>query len=285
MRFGLNVVPIYPGELADAAVRAEELGFESLWVGEHVIVPYEASGGYPGGKPPFKPDSHFMEPFTTMAHLAALTSTIRLGTGVAIFPLRSPVHLARAIATADVLSRGRISLGIGVGWMRDEFDIVGQPWEHRGARLDECLAILDTLFNEDRPVHRGRFHSFPEVGFQPKPVQRPHPPFLIGGSSDAALERAARIGDGWDGGMESPDVATSVIRRLHERRGELGRSGAFEVTVLTPWGHGFDPALVRAYELAGVDRLVVTPWARSSAAAEGMTSFARAAALADGERA
>lgn len=277
MRFGLNVVPVYPFALPDVAMRAEKLGFESLWVGEHVAVPYDVPGGYPGGRPPFRPDSHFVEPFVTIAHLAGVTSSIRLGTGVAIFPLRSPLHLARTIAATDVFSNGRLSLGIGVGWLKDEFDIVGQPWEHRGQRLDECLQVLDRLFNDERPEFHGRFYELPAIGFEPKPVQRPHPPFLVGGSSPAALRRAARVGDGWYGGMQSPADAETIIGQLHQMRTELEREGPFEITVIAAWGAAFDRAVVDSYEAVGVDRLVVTPRPRSSRVVEGMEAFAAAA--------
>lgn len=280
MKFGLNLVPVYPTQLGAVAVRAEALGYESLWVGEHVAVPYESSTGYPTGRPPFKPDSHFVEPFSTLAFLGGITSRVRLGTGVAIFPIRAPIHLARAIATADVLSGGRVSLGIGVGWLRDEFDIAGAPWNHRGRRLDECLAVLDALFNDERPEHHGQFYELPAIGFEPKPLQRPHPPFLIGGFVDAALHRAARIGDGWYGGSGAPEEAATTIARLHELRASYGRSGPFEITMLLGWGEGFDADRVDQYSAAGVDRLVVTPWRRSSEAAEGIEAFAAAAGLA-----
>jgi probable F420-dependent oxidoreductase len=273
------MVPVRPAQLGEVARLAEDLGFESLWVGEHVAVPYEASGGYPGGKPPFRPDSHFVEPFSALAYLAGVTTRVRLGTGVAIFPIRAPIHLARQIATVDVVSCGRLSLGIGVGWLRDEFEIAQAPWDRRGARLDECLQILDALFNEERPGHHGEFYEMPEIGFEPKPIQRPHPPFLIGGGSEAALRRAARIGDGWYGGGGTPEQAAEWVRRLADMRAEAGREGDFEITMISGWGAGFDADLVAGYEAAGVHRLVVTPWERSSMAREGLEAFAEAAGL------
>jgi probable F420-dependent oxidoreductase len=279
MKFGLNVVPVYPTQLGEVAVLAEALGYESLWVGEHVAVPFESRGGYPGGRPPFKPDSHFVEPFTALAYLGGITSRVRLGTGVAIVPIRSPIHLARQLATADVLSGGRISLGIGIGWLQDEFEIAYAPWDNRGKRLDECLAYLDAVFNAERPEYHGEFYELPPIGFEPKPIQRPHPPFLIGGSGEAALRRAAASGDGWYGGSGSPEDAAATILLLQRMRSELGRSGPFEVTMLLGWGEGFDSGRVGAYEAAGVDRLVATPWTRSSHARDGIVAFAEAAGL------
>lgn len=279
MKFGLNVVPVHPQQLGEVAVLAENLGYESLWLGEHIAVPYEASGGYPGGKPPFKPDSHFVEPFATMAYLGGITRTIRLGTGVAIFPARPPIHLARLIATADVLSGGRVSLGIGTGWLRDEFEISLSTFEDRGPRLDEQLEILDRLFNDERPEFHGEYYDMPAIGFEPKPIQRPHPPFLIGGTADVALRRAARRGDGWYGGGGSPESAVKTLDRLRELRAEYGRTGEFEITMILGWGQGFDADLIAQYEDIGVHRLVATPWPRSSQAIEGMTQFARDAGL------
>jgi probable F420-dependent oxidoreductase len=282
MQFGLNVVPVRLEQLVAVAQLAEQLGFESLWVGEHVLTPVEIAGGYPGatGKPPFAPDSRFVEPFAALAHLAAVTTRVRLGTGILILPLHSPLAIARSIATVDVLSGGRVSLGLGVGWMREEFDALGQDFTTRGRRTDEMLEVLDTLFTESRPSFDGEFYRLPEMGFEPKPVQRPRPPFLIGGSSEAALRRAARYGDGWYGGQDPPERTADVVARLRRLREEYGRAGEpFEITVLTGWGQGFDGDLVAGYEQAGVDRMVATPWARSREALAGIEAFAQAAGL------
>jgi probable F420-dependent oxidoreductase len=220
-----------------------------------------------------------VEPFAALSFIAGITKTIRLGTGVAIFPARPPIHLARLIATADVLSGGRVSLGIGTGWLRDEFDISLASFDERGPRLDEQLEILDRLFNDARPEFHGSYYDMPAIGFEPKPIQRPHPPFLIGGTADVALRRAARVGDGWYGGGGSPDAAVKTLNRLHKLRRDYGRTGDFEITMILGWGQGFDADLVAQYEDIGVHRLVATPWPRSSQAVEGMTQFASDAGL------
>jgi probable F420-dependent oxidoreductase len=285
MKFGLNMVPVRLEQLTEVARRAEALGFESLWVGEHVLTPVELSYRYPSstGKPPFLPDSRFTEPFATLAHLGAVTSTIRLGTGILILPLHPPVGIARSIATVDVLSGGRVSLGLGVGWMREEFDAAGQDFTTRGRRMDEMLHVLDLLFTQDRPSFAGEHYQLPEMGFEPKPVQNPRPPFLIGGSSEAALRRAARYGDGWYGGQEPPEQAAAVVAQLQRLRTDYGRDdGPFEITVLTGWGQLFEPDLVAAYEEAGVHRMVVTPWARSREVLAAIAAFAAAAELTAG---
>ncbi|SHN39877.1 TIGR03619 family F420-dependent LLM class oxidoreductase [Cryptosporangium aurantiacum] len=283
MHFGLNMVPVRLGELTDAAQRAEALGFESLWVGEHILTPVAVAPKYPGatGKPPFSPDSRFTEPFATLAHLGAVTSRVRLGTGIAILPLHAPLALARSIATVDVLSGGRVSVGVGVGWMREEFDAVGQDFTTRGRRMDEMLAVLDTLFTEERPSFAGEFYTLPEMGFQPKPLQRPRPPMLVGGSSEVALRRAARAGDGWYGGQQPPEEVVAIIEKLQRYREEYERADRpFEITVLTAWGKGYDADLVAGYEKAGVHRMVATPWSSSREALAGIEAFARTAGLA-----
>jgi probable F420-dependent oxidoreductase len=281
VRFGLNVVPVHPAEVAAVGARAEELGFESLWIGEHVATPVELPG-YPGStrEPPFRPDSRFMEPFTTIGHLAAVTSRVRLGTAVLIMPLHPLLPLARAIATADVLSGGRLSLGVGLGWLREEFAVVGQGFEDRGPRMEEMLVLLERLFTEERVAYEGEYHWLPEMGFAPKPVQLPRPPVLVGGTSRAALRRAARVGDGWFGTQDPPAVVAEAVAELHRLRAGYGRADTpFEVTVLAGWGQGYEADAVAAYAAAGVDRIVVTPWARSREARAGIERFARDAGL------
>ncbi|MCP9948251.1 LLM class F420-dependent oxidoreductase [Actinomadura madurae] len=282
MQFGLNIVPVHPGELSKVAIRAEELGFESLWSGEHVVTPTVLRHSYPGrtSKPPFAWNSRFLDPLATLTFLAGITSRVRLGTGVLIMPLHDPATLARAITTVDVLSGGRLSLGIGVGWMREEFDATGQEFRNRGRRTDEMIMLLDTLFSEETPSFAGEFYSMPEVGFEPKPVQKPRPPLLIGGRAPAALRRAARDGDGWYGSLESPDEIRSILAAVHTMRAEHGRADLpFEVTAIMGWGKGYDRELVESYAAAGVDRLVVTPWTRSRQAMEAIERFAADAGL------
>jgi probable F420-dependent oxidoreductase len=276
MKFGLNFTPIYPGEVGELAVVAEQAGFESLWVGEHVLVPF---GDVPeGDRANFRPDSRFLEPWVALSHMAAVTRTVRLGTCVAVLPLHHPVHLARAVATLDVLSHGRVSVGAGVGGIAAEYRAVNESFTTRGARLDEMITVMDVLFSQPRPEFHGRYYDFPASGFEPKPVQQPRPPLLIGGTSPAALRRCVERGDGWFGGSPSPSSAQDTITRLQELRAEAGRP-RLEITLLTGWGRGFDADLVKAYTAAGVDRLMVTPWSSSRTAREGIERFATDAGL------
>jgi probable F420-dependent oxidoreductase len=281
MKFGLNMVPVRPEEMGPLAVRAEALGFESLWIGQHAATPVELSGSYPGGpRPPFAANSRFVDPFTALAYLGALTERVRLGTGILILPIHVPILLARQIATVDVLTGGRVSVGVGVGWMQDEFDLTGQSFHDRGARTDEMIQVLDVLFAADQPEFHGQHYQLPPMGFEPKPVQRPRPPLLIGGGSPAALRRAAVHGDGWFGTQGDPDVVGATVAQLRTLRAEFGRADApFEVSALTGWGEGFDAGKVAAYAAAGVDRLVVTPWRSSRDAGSAIEQFARSAGL------
>jgi probable F420-dependent oxidoreductase len=277
MKFGLNFTPVYPAQARDLAILAEETGFESIWIGEHVLVPFD---GVPeGDRANFRPDSRFIEPWVALSHLAAVTSTVRLGTCVAVLPLHHPVHLARSIATLDVLSGGRVTVGTGVGLIEAEYRAVGEDFTTRGARLDEMIQVMGVLFSDAQPEFHGRFYDFPPSGFEPKPIQRPRPPLLVGGYSEAALRRCIEVGDGWFGGSPSASSAADTIADLQRRRSAAGRP-SLEITLLTGWGKGFDADLVASYEKAGVDRLVVTPWTSSRAAREGIERFAAEAGLA-----
>jgi len=277
MKFGINFTPVYPTQMAELATFAEDAGFESLWIGEHVIIPFEEVPE--GDRGNFRADSRFVEPWVALSHLAAVTTRVRLGTCVAVIPLHSPFHLARAIATVDVLSSGRVSVGIGVGGITAEYRAVHEDYHTRGARMDEMLAVWDVLYNDERPEFHGRFFDIPPSGFEPKPVQRPHPPLLMGGYSEVALRRAVERGEGWFGGTATPATAKELIDDLQRQREEIGRE-PLEITLLTGWSRGYEPSLVEGFEAAGVDRIVVTPWTSSRAAREGIDAFSVAASLA-----
>jgi probable F420-dependent oxidoreductase len=241
-----------------------------------MLVPF---GGTPeGDRNNWRPDSRFLEPWVALSHLAAVTERMRLGTNVAVIPMHHPVHLAREIATLDVLSGGRVSIGVGVGLVPAEYRALDQEYTNRGARLDEMIAVMRTLFDDPEPEFHGRFYDFPPSGFEPKPTQRPGPPFLIGGSSAAALRRTVELGDGWLGGSPSPEAATKVVNELQRRREGLGKA-PLEITLITGWSKGYDAELTKAYEAAGVHRLIVTPWTSSRAAKEGIEQFALDAGL------
>jgi probable F420-dependent oxidoreductase len=183
--------------------------------------------------------------------------------------------VAKQVATAAVLSDDRVVLGAGAGWMREEFDLMGQPFQRRGARFDEMLDVLARLWTGDVVEHHGEFFEFPPVAFEPKPVQRPHPPIVVGGESDRALRRAASSGDGWIGMEHTPESAAGQVALLRAYLAEAGRpAGGFTVTVS---GAVADRSHIERWEEAGVDRLIVTPWKRSRDAIESMKRFAELA--------
>jgi probable F420-dependent oxidoreductase len=251
MKIGLNFFPINPKFLFPLARRADELGYESIWLGEHVVLPARIDSRHPYAPelgPPL-PETSLLDPLIVLGHIAAMTQRIKLGTGIYLPVLRHPIMAARLVATTDVLSGGRMLLGTGVGWLKEEFEVQDVPWEHRGARMDEHIAVMRRLWTEDRVEHRGRFYQFDQVGFAPKPVNGTVP-VLVGGETPPALRRAARIADGWIGVTHTPKSAGDRIRELTAMR--EGRP-ALEITVASETIPTLDE--VRRFRDAGVDRL------------------------------
>jgi probable F420-dependent oxidoreductase len=239
-----------PATAVEVAVRAEELGYDSLWAGEHVVVPR------PRVAPsPLDPDEPILDPIVLLAHLAARTATIRLGTGVIVLPQRNPLVLAKQLASLDVLSGGRLDVGIGAGYLEPELRALGVPMDERGSRTDEYLAAMRALWEGDPPAFEGRHVRFSGVDAHPRPVQRPLP-VVIGGHVPAAHRRAARHAEGWYGYWLSPQATADQVVGLRKAASDCGRDRALPISV-TP-DRRLDPATVRAYADAGVDRLVVT---------------------------
>jgi probable F420-dependent oxidoreductase len=259
VKIGLNYAPIRRNDQPRAAVLADQLGYASLWYGEHVALPYDFDPSkYPGESMTFDPDSIILDPFALLAYVAGITEHVRLGTGIAILPLHDPLLTARTLVTIDMVSRGRIDLGVGVGWNVDEFEFLGRDFRKRGEILDEFLAVLDVLWREPRPEHHGKHFDFRPIGFRPKPVQRPRIPVHVGGRGPVSLRRAARY-DGWYGAADTPADAARVLAEIQGYREHAGTDGSpFEFSVLL--FRAPDKAEVEAYEAAGVDQLVVTPW-------------------------
>lgn len=180
---------------------ADEYQYDSIWISDHIVIPKSTASKYPyapDGHLDLEAAQHYLEPLTVLSYLAGVTERVALGSSVLILPYRNPLLVAKMVATLDVLSRGRVILGVGVGWMREEFAALNLPtFEERGAATDEYIRILRELWTKDWPRYNGRFYSFDEVRFYPKPVQKPHPPIWVGGHTKAAIRRAARLGDGW----------------------------------------------------------------------------------------
>lgn len=198
---------------------AEEVGFESVWGGEHVIFPTSIESSYPytvDGKVPATADTYIPDPLIWLAYVAAAAPTLRLGTCILILPQRNPLVLAKELATLDQLTGGRVELGIGVGWMREEFDALGIPWERRGARTDEYLAALRTVWGDSHVEFHGEFVDFEELTCTPRPAQGANIPILVGGDTPAAIRRAARVADGYFPGEGDPEQLGKLIAAVRE---------------------------------------------------------------------
>jgi probable F420-dependent oxidoreductase len=229
-------------------------------VGEHIVLPLEEGDSHPYGKPGLvQPRSPNLEPFVQLAHLAGLTQRIRLATGVLILPIRNVFSTAREIATLDIVSEGRLDLGVGVGWHGGEFALMGADFASRGAHADEFLDALDQLLRERSPSFQGEHISFGPVGFEPKPVQTPRVPILVGGDSAPAMRRAALRGDGWYGHANSPEEGRARIETINRLLVENGRDPATFECILQVWEPP-DLAAIEAYRAAGADRIVTCPF-------------------------
>ena len=250
-----------PVALAAAARAAEARGYDSIWVGDHLVLPR------PQAPPsPLAPDHPIIEPVTALAYLAGVTDSILLGTGIVILPQRHPVVLAKQASAIDNLSAGRLLLGLGAGYLEPELTAAGVTLAERGARTDEYLAAMRTLWSEDPASFDGRYVSFSEVASYPRPVRPGGPQVIIGGHSAAAHRRAVTRGHGWFGFMLDIDATATQLDSLrrcaadHERPGDLG---PLEITV-TPRGR-MDRERMSAYAALGVDRLAMMPHHRMPA--------------------
>ena len=249
--------------LVGLASRAEELGFDSVWVHDHVFNVghvFDRIGGRP-----------YYEPLTLLSFVAARTTRVRLGTSVLVLPYHNPIRLAKAAATLDVLSGGRLILGVGVGAIENEMEAMGSPFKERGAFTDEAIAVMRTLWSEEDPRFDGKYSRFAGMKFSPKPLQKPSIPLVIGGVSRAAIRRAARLGDGWQPLGLSPDALGQGIAALREELRACGRDAAnvpvsiaMSITASTPrrYALGTEPAEivrnVKAFAGLGVDTLVIS---------------------------
>jgi probable F420-dependent oxidoreductase len=257
-----------PSFLRDFAVAADELGFGSLWGVDHMVMPHHTDSLYTlGRKPaPIADDavSGLLAPnyemHSSLTFVAGVTSRIRLGTAVAVLPIRNAVMNARQVATLDVLSGGRVIYGVGVGWLQEEADAMGMPWDRRGARSDEHIALMRALWCADGDLveFHGEFHDLPPMDPEPRPVQRPVP-ILVGGHSDVALRRAGRTGDGWIAAMMSPDRLAAHWDVVRQEADAAGRDAEALMLVSGVSARGEQAELewYRAYAEVGVDHLNV----------------------------
>ena len=280
MQFGVHLPHIGLDATAQNVTRmaqkSEDLGYESCWVSDHIALPERVESAYPYGrddKLPVGRSMGWLDPIQTLTFAAACTERTLLGVSVLVLGMRQPVWNAKQLITLDVLSEGRFILGAGVGWMKEEFDVLEMPWDHRGKRVDEQLEIFRTLFSEERPVHHGRFYDFEPIGFNPKPVNG-RIPIWVGGHSDPAYKRAATYGDDFHAvALYSDPTAVQAQWREVQRHCEaMGRDPAsitFSLRASLRYGqhdlddgslHGSDDQLVEAigrWEAIGVSHIAM----------------------------
>jgi probable F420-dependent oxidoreductase len=279
MKFGVALGRLNPAFFVEVTDAAERLGFESVWMPEHLVLPVHMTRSpHPGEEhPPVPPSTPVFDVFAYLSFLAGRTQRVRLATHVYNIGLRHPFVAARAIQTLDVVSGGRAEIGLGASWLESEWDAVGLDFTTRGKRVDEAIEVCKRLWSEEVVAHHGRFFDFDDVMFEPKPVQKPWPPLHIGGESDAALKRAARLADGWVGMAHTLATIRTPVDKLRRFRDEAGRGDEpIVVTVGGPVATGDD---VVRWEKAGVDRLIVSPWAKSPGAVAGLERFAATIAV------
>jgi probable F420-dependent oxidoreductase len=217
MRFGFHLPnfgqQISPEAITKVAQRAEALEFDSVWVSDHIVIPKQYSGIF---------SENIYEPLTVLTYVAGVTKTIKLGTSVIIVPYRNPLHVAKAVATLDVLSKGRVIFGAGAGWMAEEFKALGVSFAERGKISDEYIRILKAVWTSAAPEFHGDYFNFSDLAFLPQPVQKPHPPIWVGGASPRSMRRAAELGNGWHPTRLTPEELTAALphlKRLAERYG------------------------------------------------------------------
>ena len=263
MRYGLHVnsgaAVTDPAVLREVAQLAEELGYDSVLIGDHVIPPRSITTPFPlkMEHPPWHvyQEQDWPDCFAMLGFLAASTTRVRLGTSVIILPYRHPAVVAKMIATLDRLSGGRIICGVGIGWLREEFEFLGVPFAERAAMSEEYIAVMKALWAGEQPPGAGRYVTIEQaVNFGPLPVQKPHPPLWVGGNSLAALRRVARWGDGWQPVYLPPPVIEQKLGQLRALMQEAGRDfRRVEITTLA--GAGVTPEEARAYQAVGIQVL------------------------------
>jgi probable F420-dependent oxidoreductase len=262
VKFGVWLPAVHPFStpalLARVADEIETRGIDSVWVGEHVVLFDDYGSKYPyspDGKLPAAGDAGILEPLSTLTFLAARTTKARLGTAICLLAQRNPVYSAKEVATLDWLSGGRVDLGIGVGWSREEFEAVGVPWQRRGARTDDAVGVLRALWETDPSSYQGEFYSVPSCHLHPKPVQSKLP-IHVGGETEAALRRVAKLGQGWFTFNRLPEEMAEPLALLDKLLAEQGRTrDEIEINVCS-YFHELTPERLEQYKDAGADQVV-----------------------------
>jgi probable F420-dependent oxidoreductase len=259
VKFGTFITSLRPERISANIRKAEECGFESAWIGEHLILPVTYTSKYPyspDGRFPAPPDVPFHDPMLALAFAAAVTNRIKLATGVFVVPLRNPITTAKAVASLDVLSNGRVIFGVGVGWFAEEFAVTGASFPDRALRTREYIEMMKALWTQDDPKYAGKTVNLEGVRFYPKPLQKPHPPIVVGGTSALAIKRAVRYGDGWYAVARSMDEATNLLAQLEHEQRSAHRTRPVEVTISLRTGHPLTLEEVRQLAGMGVARIL-----------------------------
>jgi len=277
LKIGLNIVWMKPELQIEVSQLAEQLGFESVWSGEHIGLPkYDGWWkNYPSvlakgeagtvNDVSFGPDSAFLDPLIALAAISAATKTLRLGVGIYMLPLRDALLAAKMVASLDVISGGRLDLAVGLGWSEGEYAYTGNEWKKRAKKMDETIRAMRVLFEEETPEFHGEFYNFGPLGFWPKPIQKPLP-ILIGGGTAPAERRAGYLGNGWHG-------TTASIAAIRQHMADAGRAGEpFQFSSIT-LGPVYSDGL-EAMAAQGAQRAVVTPWPDTKVGEVGREGFA-----------
>lgn len=258
MKIGMNTrFSSQSMDVALIAQKAESLGFESLWLPEHIVMPVHVTTRYQGSPdgtiPPSMSD--IGDPFVGLARASAVTKTIKLGTGVCLIPERNPLLLAKEIATLDHFSSGRFIFGIGAGWLQEETEIMGGNFTHRWSQTREAILVMKELWTKEEGEYHGKFYDFPPVRSFPKPFQKPHPPILLGGSARNVFRRVVAWGDGWMPTRATPEDIKKGRATLDKLADAAGRDpSSIDITV---FGEASDPEALKRFEEAGANRAIV----------------------------
>ena len=258
MEIGVSTFPTdYSIDIAVLARRAEELGFDSLWVPEHAILPVGAKTPWPGSAEGVMPKEYadIADPFVALGRASAVTTGLKLGTAIVLVPERNPLVLAKEVATLDMYSGGRFIMGIGAGWLREESDIMGVDFDHRWTQTKEAVLAMKELWTKTESEYHGKYYDFPPVYSFPRPVQRPHPPVLLGGMARNVFKRIVEWGDGWIPNRVTPEEVAAGRAKLDELATVAGRDPAS--IPISVFGQQPDPGLVERFFDAGAARVTV----------------------------
>ena len=258
MKIGISTFPTdYSPDVAAVARRAEEFGFESLWVPEHVMLPVASSTKWPGSTEGAIPKVYadIADPFVALARASGVTERLMLGTAICLVPERNPLLLAKEVASLDMFSDGRFLFGIGAGWLREELELLGGDFDRRWGQTKEAVLAMKELWTRTKSEFHGEFYDFPPVYSFPRPVQRPHPPVLLGGMTKRVFKRVVEWGDGWIPNRVTPAEVCEGRARLNELAQAAGRDpSSIEITIA---GQPPDAGLIKEYGEAGADRVIV----------------------------